>query len=254
MNTDLMNNESGKGIIFGILGILTLIIAIMGASLAYFTASAENLDDPIRVTAATVTITLLQGDRIEANELIPATKEVVISAYNRKDVVEGISQQCLDNKGYQVCSVFRFDADNSGGKNDQRIEGSIETITNNSDSGLNQEKEFENLAYTVYTVDNDGNRTEINTGTNLTKFAKTGYSTELFSIQGTENPNNYLIPAGEKVHFEVLIWLNEKAEDVDNDDGSGNQNDEQGLSYIGAVKVGIAGASDKITGEAIPEE
>lgn len=242
-----MNQESGKGIIFGVLGILTLIIAIMGASLAYFTASAMSADEPIEVTAATVTISYIQGEILRANELIPATSTVVDWAYNRTDVDRETQEslQCKDNLGYQVCSVFRFDASNQAGRNDQRIIGTITTTTDTA--SLGQENEFRNLSYTVYDVDDEGNRTKINP--NLTKLAQFGGKTQLFNTgSGDSSANEFLVEAGSIHHFEIVVWLNEQSTDLENDDGSGNQDDEQGLSYTGIVEIGISNASDKVTG------
>ena len=242
-----MNQENGKGIIFGVLGILTLIIAIMGASLAYFTASAMSGDEPIEVTAATVTVSYIQGQILRANELIPATSTVVDWAYNRTDTDPETqeSMQCKDGKGYQVCSVFRFDASNEAGRNDQRILGSITTTTDTA--SLGQENEFRNLSYTVYDVSDNGERTKLNP--ELTKLAQSGGKTQLFNNgSGSEGANEVLVEAGAIRHFEIVVWLNEQSTDLENDDGSGKQDDEQGLSYTGLVEIAIANSSDKVTG------
>ena len=166
-----MNQENGKGIIFGVLGILTLIIAIMGASLAYFTATAMDTDpEKIIVQAATVTISYEQGTILEAKDLIPASFDVAEWAYNRgveKDQETQIEEdmQCKDDKGYTVCSVFRFNVSNEAGKNDSAIVGTIKTTT---DASKNKDsREFDNLMYTIYEVEYDNSnvvtsRTEIN--------------------------------------------------------------------------------------------
>ena len=130
-----MNQESGKGIIFGVLGILTLIIAIMGASLAYFTATAMDTDpEKIIVQAATVTISYDNGRNLEARDLIPTSFAAAEWAYNRgieKDQETQIEEdkQCKDAKGYTVCGIYRFSVSNEAGKNDSAIVGSIETAT-----------------------------------------------------------------------------------------------------------------------------
>lgn len=242
-----MNQESGKGIIFGVLGILTLIIAIMGASLAYFTASAMSGEDPIEVTSATVTISYIQGQILRATELIPATDPVVEWAYKRTDTNPETSEsmQCKDAKGYQVCSVFRFSASNEAGRNNQVIKGSITTTTDLE--ALEQENEFRNLSYTVFEVDSEGNRTRLNPG--LTTLAQSGGKTDLFNNgTGEENANTVEIGAYSIRNFEIVVWLNEQSTDLENDDGSGNQDDEQGLSYSGLVEISVADSTDKVTG------
>lgn len=269
--------ENGKGIIFGVLGILTLIIAIMGASLAYFTASASAADEEIKVTSATVTITYVQGDILTAEELIPSDFDVVKLTYERTGTDDqGNTLQCKDSKGYQVCSVFRFKASNEAGRNNQKITGKITTLTDIT--ALGQEREFENLRFAVFKVQHDENgdpvyddygkivREEIGSETchgylkptttlELDSLGKP--STQLFNkCTGAEadafgnNPDYEVdLLAGEIAEFEVVIWLNELSEDLSNDDGSGNQNFEQGLSYTGQIEIGVSGASDVISGE-----
>ena len=242
-----MNQESGKGIIFGVLGILTLIIAIMGASLAYFTASAMSGDDPIDVTAATVTLSYVQGQILRASELIPSSATVVKWAYNRSgtDPETGEDLQCKDAKGYQVCSVFRFGASNEAGRNDQKIVGTITTTTDIAATG--QKSEFRNLSFTVFDVDDEGNRNEINA--DLTKLAQAGGKVQLFNNgNGESSAHEVLVEAGTIHNFEIVVWLNEQSTDLENDTGEGNQDDEQGLSYSGLVEIAISNASDKVTG------
>ena len=256
-----MSQESGKGIIFGVLGILTLIIAIMGASLAYFTATAMDTDpEKIIVQAATVTISYDNGRNLEARDLIPTSFAAAEWAYNRgieKDQETQIEEdkQCKDAKGYTVCGIYRFSVSNEAGKNDSAIVGSIETAT---DVASNKDgREFENLMYTIYEVAyGDPNepstitsRTEINVNHHI-KFGKFGEKTDMFTHDAMEGlqANEVKVPAGTKKYYEILIWLNEKSNDVTTDNGEGNQDVEQGLTYTGVVNVTVSGASDKITG------
>ncbi len=256
-----MNQENGKGIIFGVLGILTLIIAIMGASLAYFTATAMDTDpEKIIVQAATVTISYEQGTILEAKDLIPASFDVAEWAYNRgveKDQETQIEEdmQCKDDKGYTVCSVFRFNVSNEAGKNDSAIVGTIKTTT---DASKNKDsREFDNLMYTIYEVEYDTSnvvtsRTEINKDKHITFGKVADDATQLFSHAlepGSDlKENEVKVPAGTKKYYELVIWLNEKSNDVTTDEGTGNQDYEQGLSYEGTISVTVSGASDKITG------
>lgn len=258
-----MNQENGKGIIFGVLGILTLIIAIMGASLAYFTATAMDTDpEKIVVQAATVTIEFANGRILEANDLIPAAFNVVEWAYNRgvernPDTQIEEDKQCKDDKGYTVCGIYRFSVSNEYGKSDSAIVGTIETST---DVANNKEgREFDNLMYTVYVVEYENpddptstattSRTEINENHHTT-FGKFGNVTDMFHHDPIADLDDkeVQVPAGAKKYYEILIWLNEKSNDVTTDTGEGNQDFEQGLTYTGVVNVTVSGASDKITG------
>ena len=92
-------------------------------------------------------------------------------------------------------------------------------------------------------------RTEINVNHHI-KFGKFGEKTDMFTHDAMEGlqANEVKVPAGTKKYYEILIWLNEKSNDVTTDNGEGNQDAEQGLTYTGVVNVTVSGASDKITG------
>lgn len=51
-----MDREEKRGIFLGIIGVLTLIVAIIGASFAYFSVNAKSSDDAVTVQAASVQI------------------------------------------------------------------------------------------------------------------------------------------------------------------------------------------------------
>ena len=51
-----MEREDKRGIFFGVIGVLTLIVAIIGASLAYFSINARSRENALTVQAATVKI------------------------------------------------------------------------------------------------------------------------------------------------------------------------------------------------------
>ena len=51
-----MEKEDKRGIFFGVIGVLTFIVAIIGASLAYFSINAKSEDNALTVKAATVKI------------------------------------------------------------------------------------------------------------------------------------------------------------------------------------------------------
>ena len=64
-----------RDIFFGIVAIATLIVAIIGATLAYFSISVSSNEGVINATAATVSIEYNDGQQVtaQADELIPST-------------------------------------------------------------------------------------------------------------------------------------------------------------------------------------
>ena len=73
-----MEREDKRGIFFGVIGVLTLIVAIIGASLAYFSINTKSEDDAVIVQAATVQIVYDAGDEVAITELIPTSKAVAL--------------------------------------------------------------------------------------------------------------------------------------------------------------------------------
>ena len=233
-----MERENGKGILFGVLGVMTLVIAVLGASLAYFTAVDRSAEDAVVVESATVTITYVQGQVLQASNLIPATQTVAETAYAKTD------GQCVDSNGKQVCAVFGFSAKN-GGAEDFEVIGDIITTT---DLAGEQKTEFDNLSYVVYETTN-GEKTKLST--EKTTLAKFGSSTTLFN-NGTEH-NSITVESGATNTYEILVWLNEIATQEQLEDPNnlteGSQNHEQGLRYTGMVQIEVYGTTDKITGK-----
>ena len=71
------DNEDKKGIFFGIIGVLTLIVAIIGASFAYFSINARSETDALTVNAASVQIVYEHGNKLEIKDLIPSSNEAI---------------------------------------------------------------------------------------------------------------------------------------------------------------------------------
>lgn len=212
------NNESRKGIFFGIIGVLTLIVAIIGATLAYFTATSGSNTNRISVQSAQLIVNYNESRYITAGDLIPASTSVVKIAGNRTE-----NETCIDDAGNEVCAEYSFNIENQGAV----AQNVIITIT----SGLN---EFTNLSYIVYNVTEDENNPILEAVT----LPETAESKNLIS----SNLNDAVsIGANEIVEFKVLIYLLETAS---------NQDEEQDSSFAGTVNVRIAGtnASGEITG------
>lgn len=80
--------NNGKGVFYGVIAVATLIVAIIGATFAYFTASANSSDNALSATAAHVEVNYLEGRQLVATNLIPSSAEVVAAAYARPTAYE----------------------------------------------------------------------------------------------------------------------------------------------------------------------
>ena len=96
-----------KDIFFGIVAIATLIVAIIGATLAYFSITASSNEGAVNATAATVSINYNDGQQVtaQAKNLIPATPEVVKKVYEKlKDII--VEQLGVNEEQVKLESTF----------------------------------------------------------------------------------------------------------------------------------------------------
>ena len=111
------NNRKGN-ILYAVIGVLTLMVAIMGATFAYYTATRTN-NNVITGDMATITFSLTVSKMTNADEveggLIPMTNSMVEKAVNTTarggTNTNGI---CVDDNGNAVCQVYKITALNTG--------------------------------------------------------------------------------------------------------------------------------------------
>lgn len=142
------NDNKGRDIFYGIVAVATLIVAIIGATLAYFSITASSNEGAVNATAAIVSIEYNDGQQVtaQADKLIPATLDVVKKVY--EETIANLtaedyddSNACIDHNNRQVCSVYRFTVRSD-------VERTITATLNNEHNG------FQYLSYAVYDVTN----------------------------------------------------------------------------------------------------
>ena len=109
-----MENNNGKGIFYGVIGVATLVVAIIGATFAYFTATATN-DNTIAGSAAKVGLNLAvekvttaaSGDLIPLDQESPADEAQLPLALKA-------TPSCVDANGNTVCQVYKIKVTNNG--------------------------------------------------------------------------------------------------------------------------------------------
>lgn len=256
-----MNKEDKRGIFFGVVGVLTLIVAIIGASLAYFSINARSDDDAITVQAATVQIVYESGTKLNVADIIPASQAVATETFerylNKETYTDKTSQEqvtynkCVDDNGYNVCGAYNFTLTNNG--------PTATTITMTVEPTELEEatKKFKNLSYILYditgvTEDEDlqdyaGLGTLVKQGvfsvTTDSEGNVTGYNDTIVVDYDEENTeNNLSIGSGSTNKYRLFVWLNEV---------NGTQDYEQGAMFQGAISIEVAGAENStITGNA----
>lgn len=144
-----------------VIGVATLLIALLGATFAYFSATARSAENDVTVKSAYVSIYYDGGTEIKASNLIPATQQVALIKYQKDqraydpeidgDMVTdydeynslNLDRKCVDAKGKEVCYVYQFSIESDGAVGEEtEILASINVNRN----------EFDNLSYVLYEV------------------------------------------------------------------------------------------------------
>ena len=112
-----MNENGGKGLFYGVIGVATLIVAIIGATFAWFTATDGQGAAETIVTTGTLTINYTDGSKIIATNLKPATAAQVGAAYANNTCAhvgetDFTYPENVDKE--TICSVYQFTVTNTG--------------------------------------------------------------------------------------------------------------------------------------------
>lgn len=149
-----MENNNGRGIFYGVIGVATLVVAIIGATFAYFSASVTAEGN---VTAGTANIELTMVEDITGlkQKLIPIDTDAAgAGAEGNKDTVNYLdafkvvpvndANRCQDDLGNEICSVYKFTIQNNNSTT-QTVTGYMNV---NTDSTV--ATDLPNLYYAVF--------------------------------------------------------------------------------------------------------
>ena len=244
-----MENSKGRGIFLGVVSVATLIVAIIGATFAWFSASVGSGENDVNLTAyqfdAKLTVERVFPTAENASKkIIPFVPDKVLreglenETNNMNYALNEATNKCVDSSGYLVCSLYKI------------------TVTNNGSDAIE-------LDGTVTTMET----TPTKTGTTLTangdlkaqiisyaggKYTYTHNLSKALALPNTVNGSGKLImdpatltvgatPGANTAELYVLVWLNDSTE---------NQSTMMGASYKGQFifsAVGM-GTGNQLTG------
>ena len=248
-----MEKEDKRGIFFGVIGVLTLIVAIIGASLAYFSINARSKDNALTVKAATVKIIYEDGNELNVKDIIPSSQKIALETFTRTGEDDGqgnIYKTCVDDNGFNVCGYYDFTLTNDG-PNAMEITAKVtptalvkEVKDETGAVTTPAEIPFRNLKFVLY--DRTGVSGEFDNGSSIIYTGTIPYSdvsgdyTE-FSLLGATGDETMTINGNHDTkNLRLFVWLDEAGADNDA---------EQGAIFQGTVSVEVKGAKT-ITGEA----
>ena len=260
-------DNKGRDIFFGLVALATLIVAIVGATLAYFSVMASSNEGAINATAATVSITYKDGQQVttQADKLIPIDFDKLQGIYERnikglepKEIEELSSNNlCVDDSAaeYQVCSVYRFTV-----KSDNSRE--VTARLNSEENG------FTYLNYAIYDITNgkwvdltvngvqnlslnkctntnnegDNPVTDDDCATTDEYGQKQYLSNSIFGLTEEDEYASTLLAAGVEQTYDVILFIK---------NAPFNQNIDQGKNFRGHIVVDVLDgglAGDRIEG------
>ena len=234
-----MENKRGNGIFLGIVSVATLIVAIIGATFAYFSATTSSEENAVDLGAYEFSLDLdvTRIYPVNPTQMIPLAPGQVITnaqAPNNTNLLYALNvaeNRCIDDNGLQVCALYQVAITNNA-TNDITLSGSIKTMSNEAGTGENATG-FTNLTYQQIT----GNHTQNNLALAINPTTSTAYPavtleqeaggiTDIADIEipgATKNSAGALVPG--VGYSYVLIYLNDNA----------NQSAEMGAKYTGQL-------------------
>lgn len=249
-----MSDNKSRDIFYGVVAVATLIVALVGATLAYFSISANSTEGAVNAKAAIVSIEYNDSQQVtaQADKLIPSTFAVVKQVYeSNKDNfgTEGAmrSNICTDSNDQQVCSIYRFTIKsdmertfvatlNNEYNGFQYLAYAVRDVNNNTWLNLDNSDggTVESIGLTACDNTNDDDADDCYTGSGLEKRYSTTplASNSIFGYTNAATGNNTVLVsksiASTPQVYDVVIFLKENNQ---------NQNIDQGKEYLGTLIV-----------------
>jgi hypothetical protein len=260
-----------------VIGLATLLIALLGATFAYFTMTNGSKENEISVRSSYVSISYDGGTKVEADDLIPTSENVMLWAYqdranesytvNIDGVEENHSLQCIDSKNRKVCYVYQFTVRSDGEGDTTNITGTIKVNQNefveqfkDATGEIDEAKTRSGLSYMVFELTQEGDKTiykkvspstSFSTNTqdeNLEGFARFGIPTEVTNEEDATTTitsvYNYLFSQTEEGLEEGHINITNRVDHVFQlviwlHDDNIDQNKEQAKGFAGTIQVNV---------------
>lgn len=244
-----MENSKGRGIFLGVVSVATLIVAIIGATFAWFSASVGSGENDVNLTAyqfdAKLTVErVFPTDENASKKIIPFVPDKVLregqgdATNNMNYALNEATDKCVDSSGYLVCSLYKITVTNNG-SDAIELDGTVTTIeTTPTETGTTMTANGDLKAQIISYADG--------------KYTYTHNLSKALALPNTVSGSGKLImdpatltvgatPGANTAELYVLVWLNDTTE---------NQSSMMGASYKGQFifsAVGM-GAGNQLTG------
>lgn len=242
-----MENRNGRGIFLGVVSVATLIVAIIGATFAYFVASSAGNNGAVSAGTASVQGTITMTEEVDARtNMIPVHEDVLQLSYAQTGTTHGAAatDQCAGVSAaggstvYNLCSLYTFTITNSASVA-QTVYVSLTTNTTT----------IPNLWYALYdgsTLVTNTKATAANGGLSSAGAAVTGSDLGVFKVVPNANATDQnltsvlLTANGGTQTYTLVLYVHDTGQDQTSADS--------GSAYTGTVTVTSSDGSHNITG------
>ena len=244
-----MENSKGRGIFLGVVSVATLIVAIIGATFAWFSASVGSGKNDVNLTAyqfdADLTVERVFPTAENASKkIIPFVPDKVLregqgdATNNMNYALNEATNKCVDSSGYLVCSLYKITVTNNG-SDAIELDGTVTTMeTTPTETGTTMTANGDLKAQIISNADGKYTYTH-NLSKALALPNTVGGSGKLIMDKATLTVG--ATSGANTAELYVLVWLNDTTE---------NQSTMMGASYKGQFifsAVGM-GAGNQLTG------
>ena len=233
-----MENKNGQGIFYGVIGVATLVVAIIGATFAYFSAAATSgegdiagntLDISGNALSVEVTKDPMTGATATNKSLVPAVMTATAAGYNAavEAKCEGLTGAQGDTAKYTGCHLYQIKVHSATAIQSAELKVDIDSTGIAGDKG--------NWKFAIW---QSADPTQENK-TASTVLATTDFTTGTYTIL-----NNQQLAANDTYYYLLVYLLN--TNNSQNADGTTGAVDARG-SYTGTVSLSAAGGQVKAT-------
>jgi len=227
-----MENKNGQGIFYGVIGVATLIVAIIGATFAYFSAAAAgngaNIEGQTNGDVAAnlsleVTKLTFSAAQAASNDLVPAVMDG-----STTQISNALTHGCT-NDGFTGCHVYKITAKSNANVTTANIKLNL-SVTATTKT---------NWKYLVYkgTDTTSGGKTSDATVTSVTT-AATSLATPASNVEIFKPAGG--LTANTEESWYLMVYL-QNVDDTQNGDGAKSETG----SYTGDVTLQAAGGQVK---------
>lgn len=202
------NNRKGPGIFYAVVGVATLVVAIIGATFAYFTATADTNATIAgqTTTAASVSLRVTpvkpteEGLQTDSGRMVPLKSALVDKAFEKG---------CVDDNGYVACQVYKIEVTNGSA-----TEAVLSTTSLKLDASKVTDLRWQTMSDDTITLTGEA----VSTHTTATDVA-----------------SKQTIAAGQTAVYYVGIWMHD-------DEQEAGQNAQAGQRFTGTVSANVVNA------------